>query len=151
MKKITLLLLLIVSVAFSQDSIPFLEAGVILGEPSGLSAKYWFNANNAVSAAAGFSFTDLTVDISVDYHYHYFWPNIDQGQLPVFFGLGATLQIADVSFIGARIPVGVEYLFEGPSLSAFVEIVPELSIFPETRWTMAGGIGLRFVFYNRPF
>ncbi|NLG19637.1 MAG: hypothetical protein GX556_20140 [Fibrobacter sp.] len=146
MKKTLLILILSIFTVKSQDLVPLWEVGVILGEPSGLSAKYWFTEKSAVNAAAGWSFREFSLDLSADYHYHYFWPEIDPGQLPVFFGLGATLQIADNSFLGVRIPVGVEYLFEGPPLSAFVEIVPEMTVIPETNWTLAGGLGLRFVF-----
>ena len=146
-KVVAFLALLFYSVVAQQPQPDYrFEAGVMVGEPTGLSLKYWITRYSAVDLAAGWSFSDANVDLSLDYQYHYFWPNFPRGELPLFFGLGVALQIEDESYFGARIPLGVQYIFEEPRFTAFLEIAPELRLIPDTELAAAGGIGLRFRF-----
>jgi len=48
-----------------------LEVGVVIGEPSGLSAKYWVSKGSAFDLGVGWSFADEgRFDIYGDYLYH---------------------------------------------------------------------------------
>ena len=48
--------------------------------------------------------------------------------------------------LGARIPVGLEYLFEDIPLGAFFELVPVLNLTPDTDFDLEAGAGIRFFF-----
>jgi hypothetical protein len=74
------------------------------------------------------------------------------GLLPVYLGLGAALQLGtrddddDDAFLGARIPVGIVYMFEKTPLSIFDEIAPIVELIPETKLRVSGGAGIRLRF-----
>jgi hypothetical protein len=48
--------------------------------------------------------------------------------------------------VGIRIPVGVEYIFEGQPVCLFLEIAPIVDVVPETEANVNGGIGVRLIF-----
>ncbi len=142
---VLVLVTVIVSQLFSQE-IPRFEAGVILGEPIGLSAKLWLDRRSAIDAAVAWSFVDEgRFEIHGDYLFHFLYPDIP-GELPVYFGLGAAVYIRDESFVGARLPIGVSYLFENAPLSAFLEAAPLVEFHPGAEFGFSGGIGLRLAF-----
>ena len=74
-----------------------LGAGIIVGEPTGASLKYWVNDKVAVDGALGWSLHDnsdfyLQSDI--------LWHNFDlipvsQGRLPIYFGVGGLVRFRD--------------------------------------------------------
>lgn len=129
-------------------------AGVILGEPTGASVKYWFNDTLAIDGAIGASFHDDANDDSSFYlHSDVLWHNFDlirvsKGRMPVYLGAGALLRFRDDedNQFGIRVPVGVSYLFEDVPLDIFVEIGPALDLAPGVRGEITGGIGIRFRF-----
>jgi hypothetical protein len=153
MKLIAPLLLLFSSYTFAFEWNRF-ELGVMVGEPSGISGKYWLNQYDAIDAAAGWSFTDDVIDLAVDYQRHFYLLDIEKGELPFYIGLGAGLQLGnkedddndDDAFFGFRIPVGLTYLFEEAPLSIFAEVAPIIEVIPETDFRLTGGIGIRFRF-----
>ena len=46
--------------------------GIILGEPTGLSGKYWLNNTNALDCGLGFSFTNFN-NSRIQLHCDYLW------------------------------------------------------------------------------
>ena len=129
----------------AQDS--GIGVGVIIGEPTGLSAKSWLSSNDAIDAGVAWSLTNGWFHLHADYLRHAFGLiPVEEGQLPVYFGLGARIGFGpDVTF-GARIPVGLDYLFDGTPLDIFLEIVPGLGIIPDTKFEIEGGVGIRYWF-----
>lgn len=128
---------------------PF-EAGVIFGEPTGLSLKYWVSETMAVDGGVGWSFDD---DADLHLHADVLWHNFDlfdvsKGELPIYFGVGARGQFRDNhdDRFGIRFPIGINYLFEEIPLSLFLEIAPVLDLAPSTRGDFTAGIGVRYRF-----
>lgn len=137
---------LIIAGNVKAQELPRFEAGVILGEPTGLSGKWWFDNRSAVDVAAAWSFGDEgRFEVHADYLFHYLYPDIP-GELPLYFGLGPVLYIRDDVVFGARLPIGVSYLFENAPLSAFAEIAPLVQFLTNTEFGVSGGAGLRFAF-----
>lgn len=121
--------------------------GIILGEPTGVSFKSWIAPNGAIDAAVAWSLRTDYMHLHADYLRHSFkLIDVSQGKLPVYYGLGAKIVFANDPIFGARIPLGLDYLFEDAPLDIFAEIVPELELIPETRGNLAGGVGIRYYF-----
>lgn len=124
--------------------------GVLFGEPTGLSAKYFFNDTIAVDGGIGWAFHHHT-----DFHLHsdVLWHDFDlipvpEGKLPLYFGVGARFKAADHADdrFGIRVPVGVSYLFECLPIDVFAEIAPVLDLAPSTRGGLTAGVGVRWWF-----
>jgi hypothetical protein len=127
--------------------------GVLLGDPSGISYKNYFNSTNAMDAAVGWS---LRNDGGLYIHADYLWHNyelfqdmegsVEKGLVGLYFGVGGRLFISDESDLGVRVPVGVNYMFENDPLEIFIEVVPILDLVPSTHGDFGGGIGIRYYF-----
>ena len=124
--------------------------GVILGEPTGITAKIMLNDTNAIDMGAGWKTSgDNELHIYGDYLFHmYDVIPVPKGLLPLYFGAGARIVFHenDDNEVGIRIPVGVEYVFEDIPLGAFVELVPVLDLTPDTEFDFEAGTGIRYFF-----
>lgn len=126
--------------------------GVILGEPLGLSGKFWLTETIAIDGAAAWSFAD---DEGVQFHadvlYHKFdLFKVKEGKLPIYFGVGARIKFAvdddDDNRFGIRVPVGIDYIFAKAPLDIFFELVPVLDLAPSTKFRFNGAVGIRYFF-----
>ena len=147
MKKVLFILLIgILSLNLSAQDSGF-GLGVIIGEPTGVSLKTWVSQKHAVDAGIAWSLSNDWLNIHADYLIHNFeLINVSKGQLPFYFGFGAKFGIGNDFSFGARIPVGLSYLFEDAPLDVFVEVVPALRLISEIKFEMDGGIGIRYWF-----
>lgn len=123
--------------------------GIILGEPTGLSAKLWTSGDNAFDFAAAWSFKgDGHLLLQADYVWHFFnLMPVPSGKLPLYIGIGGRVILADDPRFGIRIPIGIDYLFADAPIDVFLELVPILDLSPETDFGVGGGIGIRYWFY----
>ena len=128
-----------------------LGLGVILGEPSGISFKSWLGKWTAWDAGIAWSIDgEDALHLHGDYLLHDFGLfEVDEGKLGLYYGIGGRLRIEDNSRLGVRIPVGLEYMFEGAPVDIFFELVPLLDLAPDTEFLMNGGIGARYFFPTR--
>lgn len=149
MKRLVLVLLLSVfSLGGAFAETETFGLGVLLGEPTGISAKLRLDSTSALDAAAAWSFIgDGAFYFHADYLFHF---NdvlfVDPGELPVYVGIGGKILLKDEPRLGARIPLGLAYEFEGAPLDVFFEIAPGVGLFPETDVDFGGGIGIRYYF-----
>ena len=125
-------------------------AGLMLGEPTGATLKYWFNETMAIDGGIGWSFeSDTDLHIHSDFLWHKFnvFP-VSEGQLPLYFGVGARVKFRDDDSerFGIRAPVGVAYIFPDKPVDVFVEVAPVLDVAPSTRLGIMGAIGARYWF-----
>ncbi|NLL12793.1 MAG: hypothetical protein GX267_05265 [Fibrobacter sp.] len=125
---------------------PVLEIGLGMGEPTGLTIKYWMTEKTAVDVGAGWSAKKKLLDVYLDYQYHYFWSEFDAKELPVYTGAGIMASLNSDFMVGLRIPFGTEYLIEGPRLVAFAQVAPTFRIIPKPGLFIAGGLGIRYAF-----
>jgi len=102
MKK-TYLLLVIVSV-FIISNLNFAQQkgfglGVVLGEPTGISAKYWLSSGTALDFGLGYSFTSSKslFDFYADYVFHSSDMINSTENFVVYYGPGARLKIKENS------------------------------------------------------
>jgi hypothetical protein len=106
-----------------------LGAGIIIGEPTGVTAKLYVKDDQAFQAAAGFAFIGGGIHVHLDYVFH---PLVLQSKdsfvLLAYIGPGARLiqyrDGRDESYIalGIRGVAGLLFDFKDNPLDAFVEV-----------------------------
>lgn len=120
------------------------ELGIILGEPTGISLKFWQSNTTAIDAAVAWSFgRNESVHIHSNYLIHSDL-EADQGSFMFYYGLGARALLADDPKFGARIPLGLQYIVPSSRLSLFFEVAPTFDLMPATKFGVNGGIGVRY-------
>jgi hypothetical protein len=157
-KLIGFVVLLSLGVAGAQN--PGTGVGVIVGDPTGLSLKHWLTGTTAFDVAAAWSVGDNDrLHLHADYLVHDFNSlKAEKGRLAWYYGIGGRFVARednnrrgrdnneDDSF-GARIPVGLDYIFQGDRLNAFLELAPALELVPDTDLDFDLGLGLRYLFH----
>lgn len=122
--------------------------GIMIGDPTGVSFKHWTSTKTAFDAGAAWSLENNdAISLHGDYLWHSYF-DVDEGNFAFYYGIGARalfIENAD-SRIGARVPLGFNYLFEDAPLDLFVEIAPIVDLVPDTDLNGDGAIGLRFYF-----
>jgi hypothetical protein len=125
--------------------------GAIVGDPTGLTAKYWFTNTRAVDMALAWDLSgdDDRMEIHADHLWHFdLNMNRMQGRLPLYVGLGGRLLTGHDARLGVRIPFGISYLFAQVPIELFGEIAPLLDVTPDSDTSVNGGVGVRFYFKN---
>lgn len=151
MKKNTLIFFMAVLAAmpvFGNTGSGNLGVGVILGEPTGISAVYQLADTRHIAGAAAWSFSGKT---SIHLHGDYLFYNrgiieVDKGSLPLYYGLGARIRLGDNTRLGVRFPLGAAYELADTPLHFFLELVPIMELVPDIAISGNAGIGLRYVF-----
>lgn len=126
-----------------------IEVGILLGEPTGLSAKLWTTWNTAFDLGVAWSFGDGgNFHLHADYLFHNFdFFDVDSGSLPIYVGIGGRVRLEDDdSRVGLRVALGLEYILENNPFSFFFEVAPIVDFLPETEADVNGGIGVRYIF-----
>ncbi len=125
-----------------------LGVGVILGEPTGASAKKFISHSVAVDGALAWSFIDDgALYLHADMLYHKFDRfNIGFGHLALYYGPGVRMAFARHAWLGARFPVGLGLTMDEHIFEAFFELAPTFDLLPKTGFSLNAGIGARFYF-----
>jgi hypothetical protein len=128
-----------------------MEIGLMFGEPTGVSYKFFFNPVNAVDAAVAVTFTpDPAFQIHADYLRHFFkFTNVGSGRFPLVYGLGLAVQFQDETTLGIRIPFGLTYFFDQFPVSLFIDVAPRIDIAPEAGISLNASVGIRYRFFQR--
>lgn len=144
-----------IQTAAAQQSSDKVGIGLMAGEPTGLSFKAWTSDTHAFDAGLAWSLGRYdALHIHADYLWHDFsvFDQVDSGQLPLYYGIGGRILFADDYpdpgdenvVIGARVPVGVNYLLDNSPIGFFLEVAPIINLAPETDLDLDGAIGIRF-------
>lgn len=127
-----------------------LGGGVMLGEPTGFSAKLWFvETGFGLDAAVAWSFRDdSTLYLHANGLFHLAVVETAGGRYLVpFVGLGVTNRYGDDTNVGLRLPVGLSiFPFRDLPIELFAELAPGIGLIPETDPEFGAGIGARFYF-----
>jgi hypothetical protein len=119
--------------------------GIILGEPTGLSAKLWTGSSNAFDFGAAWSFEGSGhLLLQADYVWHSSLTKASSGQLALYYGIGGRIVFANDPDVGVRIPIGLDYIFSSAPIDIFAEVVPIMDLIPDTEFVLNGGLGIRF-------
>jgi hypothetical protein len=163
MKTVLLAALLLTGTWCSAQSSGF-GAGIILGEPTGISVKGWISGDRAIDGAVAWSLRSGSYfSLHADYLFH----NMDlihlkKGKLPLYYGPGLRLRTwngdrywdnghwhhytGNRTGLGIRFPVGLDYLPDRAPVDIFLELVPALDLVPGTDFDISGAVGARYWF-----
>jgi len=123
-------------------------AGVMFGEPSGITAKLWQGQRNAFDFGLAWSFEHTnSMTMQADYLWHnYNIIKVDEGTMPIYYGVGGRVMVGNEGNVGIRVPVGVNYLFAHDPLGLFFEVAPILDLAPSTNFDLNADVGIRYYF-----
>ena len=155
---ITLLLFILASVTIAQDR--HFGLGVILGEPTGISAKLWVSPVNALDFGLGWSVGGDRINYNgrydggsrVHFHMDYLWHWFDaihsSERFPLYTGIGGRINTGagyDAS-AAVRGVFGIAWLPNQVPIDVFLELVPSLQVVPSTGFGIDAGLGARYFF-----
>lgn len=124
--------------------------GLQLGEPTALSAKFWLNSRNAIDAALGWNLVAQKFTAQAGYLWH-FPQRVSTGSFALYVGVGGILgggsnrnTGASEALLGARVPLGFEYIYR--SFGFYAQLDPRLNLLPGIGLGLGAGIGFRYYF-----
>lgn len=157
MKNITMFLIIamlcLTKSLFSGSSRPF-ELGVVLGEPSGVSARLW-TGKNSIDLALGMGYNSFSLHGSFLFHKISNF-DIEGYKLPFYYG--PRVQIGDSrdnsrfsddktrTKFGVYFNMGTSYMFKSIPFNLFIEVAPGIQLGDVSGFDICGGIGFRYVF-----
>jgi hypothetical protein len=122
-------------------------AGVVIGNPTGGTAKFWLGDAAAVDVGVGYS-SRFTVYGDYLWHSWSVLPQPSAGRLPVYLGLGLQARAFHDAELGIRTVVGVAYWLPRDPVELFLEVVPVFRLTPGSSVGLDAGAGLRFYFHG---
>jgi hypothetical protein len=126
--------------------------GAIVGEPTGVSIKYWLDNTNAIDAAMAVSLYDNNpFQFHADYLIHSSSSTVNstevKGTLPWYYGIGGRIKtLNNDTHFGVRVPLGFTYLVAEMPVDLFAEIAPVLDVTPSVDLNLNGAVGVRYYF-----
>lgn len=123
--------------------------GIMIGEPTGLSGKFWLDDSKALDFGLAYSLfhSQSSISLHCDYVMHNFDMIKSDYKLPVYYGFGGRLHSNNQkTYIGARGVAGLLYIDNKYPIDAFIEIAPVFNLLPETSLHLDFAIGARYYF-----
>ena len=143
--------------------------GLELGEPTGLTGKYFLSGDNAIDFGLGYIYNHWRGGDGIHVYADYLWHPLSLTsqpafELPFYIGVGGRFWSFDygcdrfgnncryygTSAFGVRVPVGLAFDFNNVPLDIFVQLVPTLDFFrnygDHIGFGIDGSIGIRFWF-----
>jgi hypothetical protein len=135
--------------------------GVIVGEPTGLSAKLWTSSTTAFDFGLGWSIGGdrlgnyngnydggSRVHFHMDYLWHSFEAIHSSERFPLYYGFGGRINSGagyDASF-AVRGVIGIAWLPHNTPMDIFLELAPSLQLTSSTGFAIDAGFGARYFF-----
>ena len=154
-----LLLFLSSQATFSQER--GFGLGVVIGEPTGISAKLWTSSVNAFDFGLGWSIGGDRIGkykgyydggSRVHFHMDYLWHSFDairsSERFPLYYGIGGRMNNGagyDAS-LAVRGVFGIAWLPHNTPIDVFLELVPSLQLTSSTGFAIDAGLGARYFF-----
>ena len=134
--------------------------GLELGEPTGVTGKYFLSASNALDFGLGTIYNYFDRD-GLHLYLDYLWHPVslisnESFELPFYVGVGGrfwnfTDRPYDNAYaFGVRVPLGIAFDFNNVPLDIFVQIVPTLDFYANYRHSvyldLDASFGIRYWF-----
>lgn len=151
---IVVLLILFAETSRADAPGPF-GIGLILGDPTGLSANYYRSSERSIDGALAWNFGSET---GLEIHADYLWHrrgifHVETVPFSMLYGIGGRMLFvnsknneAAKTKIGPRLPVGLETNFNQKAIEVFTEIALIMNLIPGTSADFDFGIGARVYF-----
>lgn len=135
--------------------------GVIIGEPTGISAKLWTSDRNAFDFGLGWSrggyrndryYNYYTRNSRVHLHMDYLWHSFSAinsvERFPIYYGIGGSMNSGDGydASLAVRGVIGIAWLPRDTPIDIFLELVPMLQLTPFSGFGIDAGFGARYYF-----
>ena len=123
--------------------------GLMLGNPTGFSGKYWLDDTTAIDGGLAYSFgkhTDLSIHSDYLLHNKSAFYFQDVHALDLYYGLGGRIEFGDSVELGIRVPVGLAHRFTEQPVDIFGEIAPILDFIGTTGVELHIAVGARYYF-----
>ncbi|MCF7824944.1 MAG: hypothetical protein K9N35_12345 [Candidatus Marinimicrobia bacterium] len=129
--------------------------GVVIGEPTGISMKWWRSSTRAIDAGLGWSISQNNTDfqqsrfhLHMDFVRHAYNAINSSERLPVYYGLGASVAggSENESSLALRFVLGLAWQPARTPIDVFLELAPSLEVIPATNFYLNAGLGIRFFF-----
>ncbi len=122
--------------------------GIVVGEPSGVTAKLWFTETGfALDTAVAWSFhEDPGLYLHTNALFHLAIIETAQGRyLTPFVGGGVSYRVGEKHRLSLRVPLGLSILpFTNFPAEFFAELAPGIGLLPDTSPNFGAGLGIRF-------
>lgn len=131
--------------------------GFVLGDPSGITAKYFLGDDHALAAGIGDT-AGHGFYLNVDYLKH-FRGIIPAPEFALYLGGGGAFyhyhREHNSSFrdddkeenrLEARVPFGINYVFKPVPVEVFFELAPAIRLVPDVDFRIRAGLGARYYF-----
>jgi hypothetical protein len=155
---VALFLSLAVQGSFAQEG--GFGLGVIIGEPTGVSAKLWTSSVNAFDFGLGWSIggdrigenEDYNGESRVHFHVDYLWHSFDaihsSERFPLYYGFGGRMNSGGgyEGSVAIRGVFGIAWLPHNTPIDVFLELVPSIQLTSSTGFGLDAGIGARYFF-----
>lgn len=141
-------------VAHADSPGPF-GLGLVIGEPTGLSMNYKLSSERSIDGAFAWNFSPYA---GFEFHGDYLWHRnnlfrISTTGMNLHYGIGGRLLFANArnnesarTYLGPRIPVGINTNFNQKAIEVFTEIALVMNLIPGTSADFDFGIGARVYF-----
>ena len=124
--------------------------GLMIGQPTGFTAKNWMNENNALDFALGFSFAKNYSGINMhsDYLWHSYNAIQSSEKFVLYYGPGLSLRTGrnGNGQFGIRGELGLEWISHSVPIDVFIEIAPVFNFIASTDFGIDAGFGARYYF-----
>ncbi|MDP2885222.1 MAG: hypothetical protein Q8P51_09415 [Ignavibacteria bacterium] len=135
--------------------------GVIIGEPTGISAKLWTSNSTAFDFGLGWSMGGDRIGMydgyydggsRVHFHMDYLWHSFEAihstERFPLYYGIGGRINTGAGynSSLAVRGMLGIAWLPRGTPIDVFLEVAPSLQLSPSTGFGIDAGFGARYFF-----
>jgi len=127
--------------------------GIMLGEPSGLSGKYFLNKTNAIDFGLGYSIaTKGKMVLYVDYLYHSEGLFNTDENIILHYGFGGKIKTYSNKddVFGIRGVIGLTWSPTQIPFVAFFEVAPVFNLLPSTKLELDASVGGRYYFDLTP-
>lgn len=149
-----ILSVLVLGVQFSNAQGNGFGLGVIIGEPTGLSAKLWTTGNTALDFGLGWSVVNNHDDSGTNFHFHmdylwHAWNAINSAErFPLYYGIGGRFNSHndDDGSLAVRGVLGIAWMPHETPFDLFLEVAPSLELTPSSGFGIDAAIGARFFF-----
>ena len=129
-------------------------AGIVAGEPTGITLKGYLTKYLALDAIAAWSFFDRGFTVIGDVTYDFLDIPISSSTvtLPFYAGAGGMVVIQprgrddQKTIVGVRVPIGLGIQWVNYPVEVYLEAGPGINLTPKTQFNMTGGLGIRYYF-----
>jgi hypothetical protein len=129
-----------------------IDVGVILNNPVRLSVKKWLGRTTAVDGAFFLKNNRNDANGAFELHMDYLQHNfnllqVDEGSLPIYYGVGIRIENDQELETSIRIPVGASFHFKNAPVSVFFEYAFLFGLStPQSNLQSESAFGIRYSF-----